>query len=173
MEPTGPNGISIIKWTKVVHIQANTFVCMKSSIRKTLATREKLCPRLSLLINIRLRYKWNGLIGWLFYSAPKKLVNGNHYTNEWDCYPICNHVINKTPPKVDCFSPSLMTMSVLLHVYCYPLLGSGMKTGLWTITLCRKDIVLLHEQKGQGIISKMIIDILQAMVSRLLIYYSP
>ena len=33
--------------------------------------------------------------------------------------------------------------------YFYPLVESGMKTGLKTIALCRKDIVLLYEHKEQ------------------------
>ena len=36
-----------------------------------------------------------------------------------------------------------------MHAYRYPLFESGMKTGLLTIALCRKDTVLLHEHKEQ------------------------
>ena len=49
--------------------------------------------------------------------------------------------------KVCCFAGfchhHLTTMSVHMHAYCYSyLFKSGMKTGLKTIALCRKDRVL-------------------------------
>ena len=50
-----------------MHIQTNKSDCAKSSTRKTLDTTEMLCPWLSLLINIKLCYKWNGLVGWLLH----------------------------------------------------------------------------------------------------------
>ena len=54
-------------------------------------------------------------------------------------------------PKVGCFAGFchhyLMTMSVLKHVYHYPLLESGMQTGLKMITLYRKYTVPLSKQK--------------------------
>ena len=37
---------------KAVHIPINMFVCTKSATRKALGIREKLCPWLSLLMNI-------------------------------------------------------------------------------------------------------------------------
>ena len=40
-----------------------------------------------------------------------------------------------------------MAMSAHTHAYWYPLLESGMKTGIRMITLCRKDRVLLSKQK--------------------------
>ena len=47
------------------------------------------------------------------------------------------------PPKLDCFASlchhRLVTMSVHMHPYHYPLFESGTKIGLWTIPLCRKD----------------------------------
>ena len=43
----------------------------------------------------------------------------------------------------------LMTISVHMHAYCYPLFESGMKTGLWPTVLCRKDRALLCKQKEQ------------------------
>ena len=70
-------------------------------------------------------------------------------------------------PKVHCFAGfchhRLVITSAHTHAYRYPLFKSGMKTGLWTIALCRKGIVPLHDN-GKV---ETIIDILQAMVSRL------
>ena len=64
-----------------------------------------------------------------------------------------NLVIIKTAPKVNYFcgfcNYRLVITSAHMHAYHYPLLESGMKTGLSTIALCRKDIVLLHEHKEQ------------------------
>ena len=45
----------------MVHVQANMFVCMKSFTREAFATREKLNPWLSLLVNVKLCYKQNRL----------------------------------------------------------------------------------------------------------------
>ena len=54
-------------------------------------------------------------------------------------------------PKVGCFAGfchhHLTTMSAHTHVYRYPLVESGMKTGLRAITLCRKDRILLSKHK--------------------------
>ena len=53
-------------------------------------------------------------------------------------------------PKVSCFSGFChhsSTMSVHMHAYRYPLVESGMKTGLRAIALCRKDRVLLSKHK--------------------------
>ena len=59
--------------------------------------------------------------------------------------------MKETGPKVGGFvgfcDHHLMTMSVHVHAYCYPLFESGMKTGLRMSTLCRKDRVLLSEHK--------------------------
>ena len=56
-------------------------------------------------------------------------------------------------PKVNCFADfcrhRLVAKSAYTHTYRHPLFESGMKTGLQTITLCRKDVVLLHEHKEQ------------------------
>ena len=56
-------------------------------------------------------------------------------------------------PKVNHFAGichhCLVAMSAHTHAYHYPLFESGTKTGLWSSTLCRKDIVLLHEHKEQ------------------------
>ena len=49
--------------------------------------------------------------------------------------------------KVGCFTGfchhRLTTMGVHMHACHYPLFEGGMKTGLRTITLCRKDRALL------------------------------
>ena len=78
-----------------------------------------------------------------FNPLEKNLSAEKHYTKEWDCFSIQKHVIKETGPKVGCFSVfcdhRLMIMSDHTHVYRYPLFESGMKTGLKTITLCRKD----------------------------------
>ena len=54
-------------------------------------------------------------------------------------------------PKVGCFAGfyhhRLTTMSAHMHAYRYPLVESGMKTGLRAITLCRKDRILLSKHK--------------------------
>ena len=53
--------------------------------------------------------------------------------------------------KVGCFAGfchhCLTTMSAHTYAYRYPLVESGMKTGLRVITLCRKDRVLLSKHK--------------------------
>ena len=41
----------------------------------------------------------------------------------------------------------LTTTSVHTHAYHYPLVESGMKTGLRVTALCRKDKVLLSKHK--------------------------
>ena len=43
----------------------------------------------------------------------------------------------------------LAAMSTHMHAYHYCVFESGKKIGLWTIPLCRKDIVLLHKHKEQ------------------------
>ena len=52
-------------------------------------------------------------------------------------------------PIVGCFAGfchhRLTTMSTQTHAYYYPLFENGTKTGLRTITLCRKDRVLLSK----------------------------
>ena len=40
-------------------------------------------------------------------------------------------------------------MSAHTHVYRYPLVESGMKTGVRVIALCRKDRVLLSKHKAK------------------------
>ena len=69
----------------LVHIKASMFIHAKSSTIKALATRERLRPQLSLLINI----KWTGSIGWLlcWYRWIPLLSN-----------------INEMAPKVNCFA---------------------------------------------------------------------
>ena len=56
-------------------------------------------------------------------------------------------------PKVHCFAGfclhHLVTTGVHTYAYHYPLFESGMKTSLLTITLCRKDVVLLYEHEEQ------------------------
>ena len=53
--------------------------------------------------------------------------------------------------KVGCFAGfchhRLTTMGVHMHACHYPLFEGEMKTGLRTITLCRKDRVLLSKNK--------------------------
>ena len=53
-----------------------------------LATREKLYRWPSLLMNIKLCYKRNGVQGWLFcwFFPPEKLDNRKCYTDEYGCY---------------------------------------------------------------------------------------
>ena len=54
--------------------------------------------------------------------------------------------MKETGPKVGCFAGfrhhHTATMSVHTHAYSYTLFESGIKTGLRTIGLCRKDRVL-------------------------------
>ena len=56
-------------------------------------------------------------------------------------------------PKVGSFAGfchhCLATTSVHIHAYHYPLLESGMKTGLWTIPLYEKDIARLCKHNEQ------------------------
>ena len=63
------------------------------------------------------------------------------------------HVTKETGPKVGCFAGFhyhyLVITSAYMHVYCNLLFESGMKTGLLTFALCRKDIALLHKHKEQ------------------------
>ena len=63
------------------------------------------------------------------------------------------HVTKETGPKVGCFAGfchhCLVTTSAHMHVYSNPLFESGMKTGLLTFALRRKDIALLHKHKEQ------------------------
>ena len=35
------------------------------------------------------------------------------------------------------------------HAHCYPSFDSGMKTGMWPIALCGKDIALLCQHREQ------------------------
>ena len=57
-------------------------------------------------------------------------------------------------PKVGCFAGfchrCLTSMSVHMHAYCYPLFENRMKTDLWTISLCRKDIALYINTKSNS-----------------------
>ena len=66
---------------------------------------------------------------------------------------IVNQSKKEAGSKVGCFvgfcHHCWATMSVNMHAYCYLLLEHGMKTGLWTIVLCRKDVALLHKHKEQ------------------------
>ena len=59
--------------------------------------------------------------------------------------------IKEAGPIVGCFAGfchhCLTTMSAHTYAYHYPLFESGMKTGFGTITLCRKDRVLLSQQE--------------------------
>ena len=63
-------------------------------------------------------------------------------TNIKACY-------KRTGLKIGCLAGfchyRLTTMSAHTHAYRYPLFECGMKTGLWKITLCRKDIALLRK----------------------------
>ena len=56
--------------------------------------------------------------------------------------------MHEMAPKVYCFAGfchhCLVTTSVHMHVYRYPLFESGIKTGLRIIALCRK---MLREHK--------------------------
>ena len=95
-------------------------------------------------------YKGGYVVG--FFTPPKKYLPAEkRYTDEWDYYSIQNHVIKETGRKVGCFAGfchhRLMAMNVHTHVYHYPLVESGMKTGLRVIALCRKDGVLLSKHK--------------------------
>ena len=95
-------------------------------------------------------YKGGYIIG--FFNPPEKnLPAEKYYTNELDCYSIQKHVIKEMGPKVICFAGfchhRLMTVNAHMHMYRYPLFESGMKTGLRTIALCRKDGVLLSKHK--------------------------
>ena len=53
--------------------------------------------------------------------------------------------------KVGCFAGfchhRLTAMSAYMHAYRYPLVESGIKTGLRAIALCRKDRALLSKHK--------------------------
>ena len=55
------------------------------------------------------------------------------------------------PKKVGCFAGfchhRLTAMSAHTHAYRYPMVESGTKTGLRSITLCRKDRALLSKHK--------------------------
>ena len=60
----------------------------------------------------------------------------------------------ETGLKVGCFagfqSPSFGDLECTHeYMYHYALFESGMKTGLWRIALCRKDIALLCKHKDQ------------------------
>ena len=94
---------------------------------------------------------------------------------QWIGLPSNNHVVNETAPKVNCFAGfchcRLVTMSAHTHAHCYSLSESGIKTGLWTITLCRKILVLSYCFMNTKNNSKvgMIFYILEAMAS---VYYS-
>ena len=72
----------------MVHIQANTSICAKSSIKSTCHWR-KLYQWLSLLIIILKEMAYNG--GYIvdFFNPPKKNLPAEKcYTDEWDCYSI-------------------------------------------------------------------------------------
>ena len=60
---------------------------------------------------------------------------------------------NEHKINVGCFAGycyhCLATISVHIHAYRYLLFEIGMKTGLWTIALCRKDIAQLCKQREQ------------------------
>ena len=60
-----------------------------------------------------------------FFNLAEKLAIKKCYTNEWDWYSIQKHVIKGMGPKVGCFTNlchhHLITMSVHMHVYHYPL----------------------------------------------------
>ena len=100
---------------------------------------------LSLLINIKSCYKWNGLIRWLFcwllLPTSKNLSKEKRYTDDIQYITLC---YKQNGPKVNCLAGfchhRLVTTSVHMHAYCYTLYESGLKTGLWTIALCRKDM---------------------------------
>ena len=70
--------------SKTVHIQAHNILFTQNFCKgKTLlVTREKLYRWPSLLMNIKLCYKRNGVQGWLFcwfFHPPKKLDNRKCY----------------------------------------------------------------------------------------------
>ena len=56
-------------------------------------------------------------------------------------------------PKVGYFAGfwhhRLVTMWAHTRAYHYLLFESGMKTGFWTVALCKKDKALLHKHKKQ------------------------
>ena len=57
----------------------------------------------------------------------------------------------------------LTTMTVHTHAYRFSLVESGMNTGLRTITLCRKDRVLLNNNTKLTFTTQRVIDVLCAM----------
>ena len=95
-------------------------------------------------------YKGGYIIG-SFNPPEENLPAEKCYTVEWDYYSLWKHVIKETGPKVGCFAGfchhHLMATSADTHAYRYLLVENGMKTGLRSIALCRKDRVLLSKHK--------------------------
>ena len=85
---------------------------------------------LNKLANRKMVYRWMGL-----------LANIKCFTKEMGS-------------KVDCFAGfyhhCLATISMPTHVNFYCLFKSGIKTGLWTTPLCRKDTTLLPKYKNNS-----------------------
>ena len=137
----------------MVDIQANTFICLKSSIKKSTCHWRKFYRWLSLLIIINLFSKRNGLQGWLYYwslyPSEKNLPAEKRYIDEWDWYSIQKHV--ETGPKVSCFAGfchhHLTTINAYTPVYCYSSFESVTNTSVRMIASCRKDKVLLSRHK--------------------------
>ena len=93
-----------------------------------------------------------------------------------------SNVINETAPKVHCFAGFLSPLFgdhkyAYTHTYCFPLFVRGMKTGLWTIALCRKyianTVTWTQRTTVKLIVLKIMIDILQAMASWIIAYGDP
>ena len=87
-----------------------------------------------------------------FFNPPEEnLPVEKHCTVEWDYYSLLKHVTKETGPKVGCSAGfchhRLTAMSANMHVYHYPLVENGTKTGLRAIALRRKDRVLLSKHK--------------------------
>ena len=140
-------------WTKaILRNQACTSLWLTHTWFKQLATREMLYQWLSFLINIESCYKRNGLQWWFVLlvliicfiriSCQYKMVC------QWiGMLTNIKYAIKRTGSKVGCFvgfyHHYLVTMSVHIHVYRYPFFESGMRKGLQTINLNRKDLILV------------------------------
>ena len=88
----------IIKSSKMVYIQANTFVCMKSSIKKSTCYWIKLYLWVSLLIIIKLFFKRSNQKGsyitGFINPSKRNLPTDKRHTDELDCYSISFYTIN-------------------------------------------------------------------------------
>ena len=144
----------VIKWAKMMDIQANTFVYAKSSIKKSSWHWIKLYRWISLLIIIKPFYKRNSLQGWYiagFINHLKKLANRKKLYQWIGLLFNIEIRYKRNLPKSWLFAGfchhHLMTMSAYAHAYHYTFFESGTKTGLRTIALCRKVRVLLSKHK--------------------------